>query len=1208
MRRALPEGSAARAAWTLSGVLLLAWAVVHPAAAQEAVPADTLMGRVISSDSTPISSARLSAVGDDGRVIRGQTGPDGRYLLTVPNGPGRYALTAQAFGYTSLSTVVARGPAGRRIVRDLRLNIRPVVLDTLRTRAPLPDKGVRRATPGETLEAFGALTAELFPREPGDLEGLAALAPGVVRLGAAEDGPALSIAGQPPEQSRTTVDGAPYGGAQLPSEGLRSMATLTSVYDVSRGQFSGGEIVARTIAGTNRWGGAFTLRLDDPTLRYGSLPGSALGARDRRLVASAGGGGALVRDRLFVYGAVDLSRTGGPRPYLDPGDPRALQVLGVAQDSARRFAGILSGLGVSQAAVPTEALREHATGLARVDYTLSDRHSLTARLDWRGSRASALGASPFRLPGGSYEHRTGDVGVLAQLASGGGAWSNELRVYHLRGDRSTRSDVFRPAGRVRVSSLEDGAPVASFLSFGAPPFLPAESEYSFWEAADEVARESADGVHLVKAGALFQEERLALSDAGNRYGTFIFDSLDDLAAGRPASFTRTLGGGEGEVARRHAALYLGHTWKPANELALTYGLRLEGSRYRGRPALSPSLGSLLGSGDPGIPDELFLSPRIGFSYRVGGSARATVRGGIGHYGGTVPLRSIGPAWNETGTADGGTRLTCIGPAAPVPDWRAYAADPGAIPASCAGEELARSDFAPPVTVFGPGFGAPRTWRMSLGLEGSITGRISFQTGAMLVRGLRVPTAVDRNLDLRAPFTLPHEAGRPVYVGAEEIDPGSGLVVPGASRLQPDWGVVREVDGRGSSWTGQLTGGVVGILGKNTLLGLTYTYGRSWNRAGSVPVPGGAAASAGADPLRLEWGPSDFDRRHSFQLILTDRLTQDLRVSAVGQLGSGLPFTPLVAGDVNGDGTYNDRAFVFAPGPGADVAGGMARLLEDAPGGVRECLRRQVGTIAGRNSCRSAWWSSLDLLAEYTPPVLTSSRRLVFTLTASNVTAGLDYLLHGSGGLRGWGQFPIPDPNLLEVRGFDPVDRAYRYAVNPRVGQPVGGGSLRIPFRLVLQARVTAGADPRYQPRAQLVAAVVGARGPAQIRGRLAERIRNVPATILALDARDPGELGLTPEQLQRLRTAAAALEPRAQAALEGLTEAFAQRGAVTAARRAKIDGHARAAHAVLEEGVRAARETLRPDQWALLPAWLVQPAGVEDLQQPPRIELSSGSL
>src|SRR5690606_24105890 len=79
--------------------------------------------------------------------------------------------------------------------------------------------------------------------------------------------------------------------------------------------------------------------------------------------------------------------------------------------------------------------------------------------------------------------------------------------------------------------------------------------------------------------------------------------------------------------------------------------------------------------------------------------------------------------------------------------------------------------------------------------------------------------------------------------------------------------------------------------------------------------------------------------------------------------SGIPFTPRVLGDANGDGLYNDIAFIPNPDDAElpqDVRNGMLALLSDAPGSVKRCLRKQQGRIASRNSCTGPWSGGFDM--------------------------------------------------------------------------------------------------------------------------------------------------------------------------------------------------------------------------------------------------------
>jgi len=186
------------------------------------------------------------------------------------------------------------------------------------------------------------------------------------------------------------------------------------------------------------------------------------------------------------------------------------------------------------------------------------------------------------------------------------------------------------------------------------------------------------------------------------------------------------------------------------------------------------------------------------------------------------------------------------------------------------------------------------------------------------------------------------------------------------------------------------------------------------------------------------------------------------MTLVGRLTSGSPFTPVVSGDINGDGSArNDRAFIFNPAAGGDtaLANGMTRLMAAAPAGVAGCLERQFGGIAERNSCRNSWTESLDARFMLTPSLPRLGRRLEISADLSNVPAAMDQLFHGQGNLHGWGQQSRADGTLLYARGYDVDTNAFRYEVNELFGQSrarrFGTGA---PFQVRLQARIAVGAQ------------------------------------------------------------------------------------------------------------------------------------------------------
>jgi hypothetical protein len=180
------------------------------------------------------------------------------------------------------------------------------------------------------------------------------------------------------------------------------------------------------------------------------------------------------------------------------------------------------------------------------------------------------------------------------------------------------------------------------------------------------------------------------------------------------------------------------------------------------------------------------------------------------------------------------------------------------------------------------------------------------------------------------------------------------------------------------------------------------------------------------------------------------------VNWFGQFRSGSPYTPMVASDINGDGYANDRAYI--PLPSNDpLANGVASLLENGSSEARECLRKQAGKIAMRNSCQGPWSSSASMSISFNPVKVRMPQRATLSFQLSNPLGAADLLMHGTEGLHGWGQPSFPDQQLLYVRGFDPASQSYRYEVNQRFGKSNQAlGAFRVPVTLTAMMRFDIG--------------------------------------------------------------------------------------------------------------------------------------------------------
>ena len=291
------------------------------------------------------------------------------------------------------------------------------------------------------------------------------------------------------------------------------------------------------------------------------------------------------------------------------------------------------------------------------------------------------------------------------------------------------------------------------------------------------------------------------------------------------------------------------------------------------------------------------------------------------------------------------------------------------------------------------------------------GSVLIRLGGLASYDLSQPGTVDANFRGAPRFNLASEGGRPVYVSPSGIDPNSGSVSASESRISSEFGRVgkRVSDLRG--YGGQVTFGISPDVFKyrpslNLYGSASYTL--QWTRR---QFRGFDGAGFG-DPRETEWAPAGTDARHV--LVLTGGFSSRKAgtVTLFARAQAGLPFTPIVQGDVNGDGRSGDRAFI--PGPDATdpaVAAGMRALLEGGEDGARKCLARQLGQAASRNGCRGPWTQSLNLQWRPTMPQKWGGR-VRPTLYLQNILAGVDQALHGSGELRGWGSQATPDPVLL----------------------------------------------------------------------------------------------------------------------------------------------------------------------------------------------------
>ena len=1187
--------------------------------AQVGSTTDILTGVVTDPDSKPLAGATVDATAVDGQITRhAQTGSNGRYTILFPDGGGQYRVTVRLIGMAPIAFVVNRQADEDRLVRDVQLSPTSAKLQevTVTARRRTPRDGT---TPGATGRTLSGDQAERLPIDASDLAGLAALAPGVVPIGATDStGTAFSVAGQRPTANNITLDGLSFGGGSIPQDATRTTRIITNTYDVARGQFSGGLVATTTKGGANAPAGSFSYSLRDRSLEWGATDNGAFGGASTQNQLGGGFGGPIVHDKLFFFAAAQGRWRSDDLASLLSANPATLKRLGVASDSVARFLALVNGEGVPSLDDPVGDNRSTNTGsaLVRMDYIINDSHSLMIRGDWRLNSQDPTRVSAYSLPMAGGTMRDNGGGLMAALTSHfGSTVINEARAYGSIDDRKSSPFLALPAARVQVSSsIADSALGITTLGFGGSPSLPQTANTKSLEVSDELSWLPGDASHRIKLGGLLNASRFDQDVTNNREGVFTFNSLQDLENDQPASFARTLAPTERSGSAVNPAAYLGDTWRKNSALQVNYGVRLEGSIYGGAPAENSLVDSAFGLRTNHFPSEIHLSPRVGFTYTLGegglGAPTTIIRGGAGEFRSLTPSALFAAAEGATGVAGSESQLVCIGSAVPTPDWSAYASDPSSIPTQCASATpLPPATALPGVATFDPGFEAPRAWRASLGVQRRILDRFGVSLDASYARGVSLYGFQDVNLAPQPQFGLASEGGRPVYVPASSIVPGTGAVDFADSRVVPSLGHVIEIGSNLQSDNKQLTLGLNGVTVSGFTFQASYTYMRSRDQSSfscCSATQGFAAATTAGDPNVLGWATSDFERRHSFLLAASYAVSPSVELTTVTRLMSGTPFTPMVSGDINGDGTSNDRAFIFAASAhDTAVANGMSRLLVSAAPNVRSCLMSQTGTIANRNSCTGSWQPAADLQMNFRPSWWGLSRRMTIMVSTVNLLAGIDQWVHGENDLHGWGGSTRPDPTLLYVRGFDPVSQSFTYEVNQRFGSTSGtANAFRVPFQLAVQARYVIGPDQNAERMRSLFGAGGGRGGGRNSGGApgegaaansddLADRLQRMlpnPAAQL-LELKD--SLALTDSQVVKLTalrdSTAATYATIADSIRAAVTKAGpnADPARLFAAMRPQLTKGRAMSRQVLVQ----AHAILTPEQWAKVPEQIKAPGG-----------------
>ena len=939
-----------------------------------------LRGRVLDTDSVPVEAALVTLTHTPtGTASTVLSVADGRYTLRGqrPGGPYRIAVTRLGFREFTREGIQLR--LGQFVDLDITLvsealEVEPLVVEAESDPEFNPGRiGISTLVTAEVLGELPTLTRNFLD--------FAALSPlvrtseeGVSVAGASYRFNSLNIDGALNQDvfglSTNNIAGGRAGARVIPLEAVEQFQVEVAPFDIRQSGFTGGALNAVTKSGTNEFA----------TSAFGFYRGSGLVGElvidDVSTVpelsttrAGFTASGPIRRDQAHFFIAGEWERVNEPPSGFHVGESDPFR-LSLVPDSVARMRSLLQQLGADPGTASSFSLENQLANLfARFDWKVGDRHDAMLRYSFAAADDEP---DPNRLPGAPYEFSSGGSeirsrnhsAVVRLVSSLGNRLSNEFAAnLQLLSDNEAARSTF-PQVEVAVDGTVDDLWVTRDVRAGANFFAQDNGlDQRVVQLSNDLSYDVGGHQLLFGAsGTWFDFDRRFVPGA---LGSYEFDSLEDLALNRPDRYEVTISltdqGAAPTFGVRELALYAQDEWEAHDRLTLRAGVRMDVPTFSGRPEANEELERELGIDASQLPDN-----RLNYSVRAGLNWRpfegTQLRAGTGIFTGRPAFSWLGNAFQNNGLAV--TTILCRGDQTP-------AFDPsGPTPTECVGGPGV-GESPPIINYFDPEFRFPQDWRTMVAFDQRLPGGVVLSASWLSNVALRQIFITNENLSPEAEmrsipgFGVRTAWGVPVEDQQEQLFDGG--------RLSDLFGPVLRIGNRDGNYSYAATIELRKDFGSVLALRTGYSFTRSSDLQDLLSID--VTSNYATTPINLH--PNDptpqrsrFDRPHKVVASARTRLLPrfggtEISMMYVGQ--SGVPYSYVYEGDVNGDGFNGPRAsglandLIFIPGAARDLPTNfVSQILWETLLEVEECLREQRGRILARNTCETPWSHRLDL--------------------------------------------------------------------------------------------------------------------------------------------------------------------------------------------------------------------------------------------------------
>lgn len=881
----------------------------------------------------------------------------GPYALSVPEG-GEFAGDSVEDIFVDLAETVV-----------IPITVRPATFEEITVTADAVGDEVEIRVGRD----FSTETIEALPSISRDFVSTLSTEPEVLVDTSVARGPAVSMAGQNFRFNSVTIDGVAqndnFGLSKNASATQRSPISLDAIeavsvnlapYDVTYGNFVGGNINIVTKSGTNDWnGGAFLFTTDDGFTGDDS-EGTKLGIGEfDEDVYGLTLGGPIAEDRVFFflnYESFDTTR---------PSNSQTIDnIAGVEQADVDSVRDILrTEYGFDPGAFAATDGDEDEKILLKLGWNLNDSHRLN------GTYQVADGDVLFDdfpeiavLQSNRYNINEKLTAFSARLFS---TWSNRFTSEIKIGTKEVEN---------RQISVDTNTPDFTINTAAGGTIAAGGDRFRHINELDndsQVIRLRGDyqvGDHLLTFGLEQEEYTIRNLFLPFSKGNYVFPSIDALRNREVAfvlyggSNTGVAGDAEANFDLAANSAYVQDEWAFGDRWTVKFGLRYDWYENDDEITFNPFFTARNGfSNQENLDGKDLLLPRFGFSYATTDSLR--LRGGAGLFGGGTPLIMLSNSYSGDGISR--TFASFLAPFFGPPVSDAIDAAVAALPdPTAAFDNLQPFIGINPVAAtdaIHPDFEILSTWKYSLG------GSWTFGDGWLLDADLILSDVKDGYdiVETRRQRIGTAPDGRPIY----DI-PADG-----------DYVVTNTSEGESIVLTASLQKRFDTDRAGRFDLNLGYTFQdvdevRSYNRFVGFETYAFDPQTDLNDPA-VSTSKFEVEDRITATLLWQDQLFGD-NTTAIGltyQGRSGRHFSYVFGS--GGAGTFggtfladfgsegdNPGAQLFYVPTGVDdplVTGDPAFLADlDAFISGDTCLSGQRGGAAARNSCSTSWIHLVNL--------------------------------------------------------------------------------------------------------------------------------------------------------------------------------------------------------------------------------------------------------